>query len=262
MNGVDAGSSLQPSSSQGTLQVILGSDYLQRQEETKHRWAVRLLLPIIVLWLASLILSLGVIAAEITRRMGLAEVRLPCWASGVALVMILSDYALLPLLERLLQERDQYHQGLRGEEATVKALQQHLDGGWTLFRNVVLPGDQSDIDGVLVGPTGVHVLEIKSYSGRFRNQGDEWLWRRYWPTSSVRASHPDYHIVIADRPGDGRCPLIPGMGLENLAPTHHECIPRAQRCFQLFVLSSAIARARRGRPIPGSMPQMQSFAKF
>ncbi len=173
--------SLQSASPQGMLQVVSGSEYLKRQEEAKHSWAVRLGLPIMVLWLASLIIGLGLLAVPIARRMGLADVSLPPWAGGVALVMILLDFALMPLLERLIQERDQYRQGLDGEEATAKALQQHLDNRWTFFRNIVLPGNRSDIDGVLVGPAGVFVLEIKSYSGRFRNRGDQWWWRRYQP---------------------------------------------------------------------------------
>lgn len=186
---------LQPDPRQGVLQVVSGSDYLRRQEEAKHRWAVRLALPIIVLWLASLILSLGVLAAEITHRMGLAEVSLPFWANGVALVMILLDYALLPLLEHLLQGRDQYRQGLQGEGATVEALQQCLDSRWTLFRNVVLPGNRSDIDGVLVGSAGIYVLEIKSYSGRFKNQGDQWWWRRYQPGWRQLSDNPSHQAT-------------------------------------------------------------------
>lgn len=117
---------------------------------------------------------------------------LPSWVGGAALGMILLDYALLPLLERLLQERDQYRQGLHGEEATVKALEQRLDGKWTLFRNVVLPGNRSDIDGVLVGPAGVYALEIKSYNGRFKNQGDQWWWHRYQPGWQRLSDNPSH----------------------------------------------------------------------
>ncbi len=175
---------------QGTLQVIIGSEYLKRQEKAKHTWAVRLMLPIVVLWLASLIIGLGVLGAAIAPRIGLAEVSLPPWAGGAALAMILLDFALMPLLDRLVQERDQYRQGLEGEEATAKALQQYLDGRWTLFRNVVLPGDRADIDGVLVGPAGVFCLEIKSYSGRFRNRGYQWWWRRHQPAWQRLSSNP------------------------------------------------------------------------
>lgn len=163
-----------PIATPAVLQVMTGSDYLRRQEEARHRWAVRLAIPIAALWLTSMILGVGVLALTIAGMVGTAPVRLPSWAGGVALGTILLACVLLPLLEYLVQGRDQYRQGRRGEEAAVKALQQHLDGRWTLFRNVVLPGDRADIDGVLVGPAGVYALEIKSYSGRFKVRGDRW----------------------------------------------------------------------------------------
>jgi len=165
-------------SRQGTLRVISGSDYLRHQEEAKQRRAVYLVIPIIALWLTSLALSVGLIAVGLAQVVGLMELSLPIWVNGLGLAMILVDYALLPTLERLVEERDQYYQGRKGEEATVKALQRYLDGQWTLFRNVVLPGSQADIDAVLVGPPGVYALEIKSYNGRFQNRGEKWFRRR------------------------------------------------------------------------------------
>ena len=67
-----------------------------------------------------------------------------------------------------------YRKGQEGEERVVEALRQDLDGQWTLFRNVVLPGRKADIDGVLVGPPGVWSLEMKNYAGRHRNVGEHW----------------------------------------------------------------------------------------
>lgn len=65
--------------------------------------------------------------------------------------------------------------GQEGEEQTLEALRQNLDGNWTLFRNVVLPGkNKADIDAVLVGPTGVWALEIKNFTGAHRNFGEHW----------------------------------------------------------------------------------------
>jgi hypothetical protein len=181
----------EPSAPQSVLQVITGSDYLRRQERAKHRWATRLTIPVVVLWLTSLLLSFGTLAVAI---IGLghhvAVASFPLWLNGVALGMILLDYALLPLLEHLVQERDHYRQGRQGEEAAVEALRHHLDGRWTLFRNIVLPGKQADMDAVLVGPSGVYALEIKSYRGRFRNRGDHWWWRRYRPSWHRLTANP------------------------------------------------------------------------
>jgi hypothetical protein len=182
------------SSPQDTLQIISGSDYLRRQEETKHRWAGCLVIPTLILWSTSLILSLGIVALAIPRLAHIAGLNLPSWASGVAFGMLLLALALLPLVERLVQERDRYDQGRRGEDATAQALQQHLDGRWTLFRNVLLPGHQADIDAVLVGPPGVYALEIKSFRGRYRNRGDQWWRRGYQPGWRRLAKSPSRRV--------------------------------------------------------------------
>lgn len=44
--------------------------------------------------------------------------------------------------------------------------------------NVVLPGrNQADIDAVLVGPPGVWALEVKTFTGEYRNIGEHWEYR-------------------------------------------------------------------------------------
>jgi len=68
-----------------------------------------------------------------------------------------------------------YRTGQEGEDAVVEAMRQSLDGNWTLFRNVVLPGrNRGDIDAVLVGPPGVWALEVKAFNGEYRNVGEQW----------------------------------------------------------------------------------------
>ncbi len=73
------------------------------------------------------------------------------------------------------KEIERYRKGQEGEEQAVEAMRQVLDGNWTLFRNVALPGRRpSDIDAVLIGPPGVWALEVKSLSGKYRNVGEHW----------------------------------------------------------------------------------------
>jgi hypothetical protein len=78
-------------------------------------------------------------------------------------------------MNRLDKQIDNYRKGQEGEEQVVEAMRQSLDGNWTLFRNVNLPGrNKADIDGVLVGPSGVWALEVKMFSGEYRNIGEHW----------------------------------------------------------------------------------------
>lgn len=76
------------------------------------------------------------------------------------------------------QEAELYRRGLQGEQALIWFLGQQLDNRYLLLRNYTPPPPfrtGGDIDGVLMGPHGVTVLEVKAWRGVFRCDGDEWL---------------------------------------------------------------------------------------
>lgn len=80
------------------------------------------------------------------------------------------------VVSRFDNEIDNARKGQEGEDLVIDVLRQNLDGNWTLFRNVVLSGrNKADMDAVLVGPSGVWVLEIKNFTGRYLNYGDRWV---------------------------------------------------------------------------------------
>jgi hypothetical protein len=82
------------------------------------------------------------------------------------------------ILNRLDKQIDNFREGQKGEERVVEVILQTLDGNWSLFRNIQLPGrNKGDLDTVLVGPSGAWVLEIKNFSGEYRNIGEQWEYR-------------------------------------------------------------------------------------
>jgi hypothetical protein len=83
-----------------------------------------------------------------------------------------------------------YRQGQEGEERVIEVIRQSLDGNWQLFRNVVLPSYKSDIDAVLVGTSGVWILEVKAYSGEHRNIGEQWEFKKgnHWKSADTNPS--------------------------------------------------------------------------
>ena len=87
----------------------------------------------------------------------------------------LINYLVTLAIKRLDKQIDNYRKGQEGEDLVVEDMRQNLDGHWTLFRNVTLPGrNKADIDAVLVGPTGVWALEVKTFTGEYRNIGEHW----------------------------------------------------------------------------------------
>jgi hypothetical protein len=112
----------------------------------------------------------------------------------LVLVVLVAVPALAVYLTNLVTKRfdraiENYRKGQEGEEKVVEAMRGTLDGTWALFRNVVLPGrNRADIDGVLVGPSGVWALEVKTLSGEYRNTGDQWEYRAGNRWSRMRSS--------------------------------------------------------------------------
>jgi hypothetical protein len=95
------------------------------------------------------------------------------------------------IAKRLDKQIELFRLGEEGEERTVQMVIQALDGNWSLFRNVSLPGrNKGDLDIVLVGPPGVWVLEVKNLHGDYRNIGETWEYRQggKWKTASANPS--------------------------------------------------------------------------
>ncbi len=81
---------------------------------------------------------------------------------------------------RALRAYNRYSRGTEGEDAVLHALR-GLPDSYSAVANFVAPGTrQGDLDLLVLGPAGVLVVEVKSYTGRYACHGDAWF-----------ALHPD-----------------------------------------------------------------------
>jgi hypothetical protein len=184
----------------GRLRVAKGSPYLRQQEHAKAKQK-RVLAGIGIGLLALAVGSslLGGVAALVgfTRHFR-------AWA-GLSGVMLGVAWWLVPRVDRLRTEAQAFAKGRRGEERLVAFLRERLDGRWALFRNVVLPSSKGDIDAVLIGPHGLYALEVKAYSGYYRNQRKRWrkrfmgVWRSidHNPTRQALRNAQRLHKYLA-----------------------------------------------------------------
>lgn len=69
-----------------------------------------------------------------------------------------------------------YKSGSRGEKAVINMLSKSLNDDYYLINEVKLNSVGGDIDHIVLGPTGVFVLETKNWSGKIFADGD--VWRR------------------------------------------------------------------------------------
>ncbi len=66
-----------------------------------------------------------------------------------------------------------YKGGRQGEKAVIKTLTNSLSDEYYLINGVYLSGG-GDVDHIVLGPSGVYVLETKNWSGTIVCNGDQW----------------------------------------------------------------------------------------
>ena len=63
---------------------------------------------------------------------------------------------------------------VQAKDAVIASLERMLDNRYVVLRDVILPGLKVPVPLVLVGPSGVHVLNPSSIRGVYRAQGENW----------------------------------------------------------------------------------------
>lgn len=183
----------EPPPSAGPLQVLSGGRSYAERQQLRLRLLQGFIAGLVTGLMGAALLAIGIwLAVQGNRGTGSRPSRsLPeplATPTGlivliIAVVILLALVVGIPLLinfllDLVMRQFDKqvalYRKGQEGEERAVEALRRSLDGNWTLFRNITLPGQRNDIDLVLVGPPGVWALEVKNLAGSFRNVGEHW----------------------------------------------------------------------------------------
>jgi hypothetical protein len=97
-----------------------------------------------------------------------------------------------------------YSGGLQGERNVADHLSRSLSDDYYLINDLYLQGGGGDIDHVVLGPTGVFVLETKNWSGTVTCNGD--AWQRGGknipssPSQQVKRNAAKIHRIIDSEP--------------------------------------------------------------
>lgn len=79
------------------------------------------------------------------------------------------------IIEEGKQKGYSWEKGLEGENLVSNYLNT-LPKDYFVFNDVNLPGKGGNIDHIVIGPTGIYVIETKNYSGRYRIKGNQWFY--------------------------------------------------------------------------------------
>lgn len=69
---------------------------------------------------------------------------------------------------------------IKGDEGEkiVSLFLEDLPEGFFIFNDVKIPGGKGNIDHLVIGPTGIFVIETKNYSGYYKIEGNNWYLSR------------------------------------------------------------------------------------
>jgi len=80
-----------------------------------------------------------------------------------------------------------WRRGAKGERLTARRLRR-LGRGWTVFHDLAIPGSRANADHLVIGPSGVFLIDSKHYRGRLTLTPEGSLWYGYHPLAGVLAT--------------------------------------------------------------------------
>ncbi len=115
------------------------------------------------------------------------------WIDGYNVLAVL--LLLGPLLSVLSYNKSQnWVKGAEGERVVSEYLND-LPQDYYILNDVTIPGIYGNIDHVVVGPTGIFVIETKNFSGSHTIDGDDWLYGSEHKAKEAY-SHPGEQIKV------------------------------------------------------------------
>jgi hypothetical protein len=81
-----------------------------------------------------------------------------------------------------------WRDGARGERATARRLRALERHGYTVLHDLQVPRSRANLDHLVIGPSGVWVLDSKYYRGALHQAPDGMLWHGRWPLAQQIAT--------------------------------------------------------------------------
>jgi hypothetical protein len=125
-------------------------------------------------WRVPLVAAVGLTAAQLTRQAGLART-----------VAILAGLAVAALVGWRLrfqpsEQARAWQRGAKGEQRTARLLD-HLDqDGYVVLHDLAVPGSPANVDHLVIGPSGVFVIDSKQWTGQVHQSSDGLVWHNHY----------------------------------------------------------------------------------
>jgi Nuclease-related domain len=125
-------------------------------------------------WRAPLVAAAGLVIQVLVTQAGLPQGGLV----GLAAAALVS----WRLRFRPSEQARAWQRGAQGERYTARLLDRFTRDGFVVFNDLAVPGDTSaNVDHLVIGPTGVFVVDSKQWTGSVYQGGDGLVWHNHYP---------------------------------------------------------------------------------
>jgi hypothetical protein len=73
-----------------------------------------------------------------------------------------------------------WQRGAHGERHTARLLDRLTRDGYVVFHDLAIPGSPANVDHLVIGPSGVFVIDSKQWTGSVRQGGDGLVWHNHY----------------------------------------------------------------------------------
>ncbi len=155
-----------PSGSLGSPGRSALAAYRRRRGEELAGWTRSLA------WRAPLVAAAGAVAQILAAQVGLPR-------SGLA-GLVVAALVGWRLRFRPSEQARTWQRGAHGERHTARLLDRLTRDGFIVFHDLAVPGSPANVDHLVIGPTGVFVIDSKQWTGSVHQGADGLAWHNHY----------------------------------------------------------------------------------
>jgi hypothetical protein len=130
-------------------------------------------------WRAPLVAAAGLAGGLLAAQAGLP----PAGLLGVAVVALVG----WRLRFRPSEQARSWQRGAHGERGTARLLDRLTRDGYVIFHDLAVPGSDANVDHLVIGPTGLFVIDSKQWTGSVHQSADGLAWHNHYPLDRTLA---------------------------------------------------------------------------
>jgi Nuclease-related domain len=149
-------------------------EYRRRRAEELASWTRSL--P----WRVPLVAAAGLAADVLAAQAGLPQAGL----AGLAVAALVG----WRLRFRPSEQARSWQRGAHGERRTARLLDRLTRDGYVVFHDLAVPDSPANVDHLVIGPSGVFVIDSKQWSGSVHQGADGLVWHNHYPLDRTLAT--------------------------------------------------------------------------